>query len=261
MGRLARIYQVFWRSSLVRELEFKANFYAKMLENVVWAVFFAIVVSILYSHTNSIAGWTKGEGFILSSCAFLLIASFSAVFSSVKEIPEHVRRGTLDFIAVRPVDSQFWVSLRRFNFNELGAILAGIGMLVYGLNTDGIQPALGDWAAFLLSLVCAGVIYYSIDFAMMTLGIYFVRVDNLWVLGDTMMTIARNPVDIYGIVAQRFFLYVLPIALLGTVPARQLARGANLHDILLSLGWAIGLFVASRLFWRHALRSYSSASS
>jgi len=245
----------------VRELEFKANFYAKMLENVVWAVFFAIVVSILYSHTNSIAGWTKGEGFILSSCAFLLIASFSAVFSSVKEIPEHVRRGTLDFIAVRPVDSQFWVSLRRFNFNELGAILAGIGMLVYGLNTDGIQPALGDWAAFLLSLVCAGVIYYSIDFAMMTLGIYFVRVDNLWVLGDTMMTIARNPVDIYGIVAQRFFLYVLPIALLGTVPARQLARGANLHDILLSLGWAIGLFVASRLFWRHALRSYSSASS
>ncbi|MFN3961429.1 MAG: ABC-2 family transporter protein, partial [Fimbriimonadaceae bacterium] len=70
-----------------------------------------------------------------------------------------------------------------------------------------------------------------------------------------------NPVDIYGLVAQRFFLYVLPIALLGTVPARQLARGANLHDIALSLGWAAGLFMASRLFWRHALRSYSSASS
>jgi ABC-2 type transport system permease protein len=84
---------------------------------------------------------------------------------------------------------------------------------------------------------------------MMTLGIYFVRVDNLWVLGDTMMTIARNPVDIYGLVAQRFFLYVLPIALLGTVPARQLTRGATVHDLTLSLAWAF------------ALRAYSSASS
>jgi ABC-type uncharacterized transport system permease subunit len=67
-------------------------------------------------------------------------------------------------------------------------------------------------------------------------------VDNLWVLGDTMMTIARNPVDIYGLVAQRFFLYVLPIALLGTVPARQLTRGATVHDLTLSLAWALALF-------------------
>ncbi|MBX3096056.1 MAG: ABC-2 family transporter protein [Fimbriimonadaceae bacterium] len=261
MRRLAQIYGVFFRSSFVRELEFRANFFAKVIENIIWTVFFALLVTVIYANKPEIVGWNRGEAFVLASTVFLLMALTDAFFSSLKEIPEHVRRGTLDFIMTRPIDSQFWVSVRRFNFNQVGATLAGIIMLIYGVLNGGLSPALIDWLAYLLCTVNGLFIYYGIEMTMMTLGIYFVRVDNLWVLGDTMMTVARYPVNIYSLAAQRFLLYVFPLAVIGTIPARQLIHGATISDLALSCAWAVGLLLFSRWFWFHALRSYTSASS
>jgi ABC-2 type transport system permease protein len=259
--RLAQIYGVFFRSSFVRELEFRANFFAKVAENVVWTFFFAILVAVIYGNTNEIVGWNRGEAFVLASTVFLLMALTDAFFSSLREIPEHVRRGTLDFIMTRPIDSQFWVSLRRFNFNQVGATLAGLVMLGYGVVNGGLSPSPLDWFAYTLCTVNGLLIYYGIEMSMMTLGIYFVRVDNLWVLGDTMMTVARYPVNIYNLAAQRLLLYVLPLGVIGTIPARQLVHGASLTDVGLSCAWAVGILAFSRWFWRRALRSYTSASS
>ena len=54
---------------------------------------------------------------------------------------------------------------------------------------------------------------------------------------------------------------VLPVAFLTTVPAEALLGRAQTHTLPAALLVAMGLFTASRLFWRHALRFYTSASS
>ena len=67
-------------------------------------------------------------------------------FFSLTEIPQQVRMGTLDFVLVRPVDPQFWVSLRRLAPEQAGVALVGLGMVFVGLRIDGAAPDLGGWA-------------------------------------------------------------------------------------------------------------------
>ena len=95
----------------------------------------------------------------------------------------------------------------------------------------------------------------------MTLSIWFVRVDNLWVLSETVLDISRFPVDIFNISIQRGLTYVLPLAFLATIPARQLVVGFDLPIVLLGVFCAVFAPVFSRWFWRFALRFYTSASS
>lgn len=261
MGRYWRIYRTFFVSSLQRELEFRANLFAKVAQNVVWMAFFVLIILVVYLNTDSVAGWSRGDAYILAATCFIMNAFVSAFFMSLMEIPEQVRRGTLDFVITKPVDTQFWISLRRFNFDQIGSLVAGIGMLVLGIVTADLQPTALQLLAYWVLTVCSTIIFYAFSLCLMTLGIWLVRVDNLWVLGETIMQVARYPLDIYNVPLRQVLTYILPLAFIATVPASQLAKGFDPGMLLLGVAWATISFLAARWFWNFALKHYTSASS
>jgi ABC-2 type transport system permease protein len=261
VGRYWRIYRTFFVTSFARELEFRANFFAKVLQNLTWIGFFVLILLVIYRNTDSVAGWSRSDAFVLAATCFLMNALSTGIFFSLVEIPEQVRMGTLDFVITKPIDTQFWVSTRKFNFNEVGVLLAGIAMVAFGVSQGSLAPSLAQWGAYAALVLASLLIFYSFNLALMTLGIWLVRVDNLWVLGESIMQVARYPMDIYQGALQRMFLFVVPLAFLATVPAKQLVRGFDGPMLMLGVLWAAVFLVASRLFWRFALRHYTSASS
>jgi len=226
-----------------------------------WIFFFVMILFVVYGKTNSVAGWGKGDAFVLASTVFMMNALFNASFFSLQEIPQQIRLGTMDFVVTKPIDTQFWVSTRRFNFDQIGTLFAGCIMLAVGIHIANIGPWLIQWMAFAVLLASATAMFYSFNLAMMTSAIWLVRVDNLWVLGESLVGVARYPVDIYGAGLQRFLTFVVPLAFLATVPARQLVKGFDLAATGEGLFWALAVLLLSRLFWRYAMRSYTSASS
>lgn len=243
-------------------MEFRANFIAKVIQNIAWVGFYVLVLLVIYANADQVAGWNRGQAFMLTSVVFITSHFCAAFFLSLHEIPNQVRMGTLDFVITRPIDTQFWVSLRRFNFDRVGSIAAGLGMLIYGLATSGIPtPGIGQWTAFILGVGCAIALYYSMTLFLMTLAIYFVRVENLWVLGETVMDVARFPIDIYKAPVQRFLTFVLPLALFSTIPTRQLVKGADWSMMSITVLYIILALAATRWFWNFSLRRYTSASS
>lgn len=261
MRRYWLTYRTFFRSSFVRELEFRANFIAKVLQSAVWILFFVLIVLVLYRNTNEIAGWRRGDSFILAATCFLLSALSWCFFSALNEIPNMVRLGSLDFVVTKPIDSQFWVSTRRFYFEQIGTFVSGVLMIAVGLRESGLHPSAFQWISYLFLTFCSIGVFYSFMLFLMTLGIWLVRVDNLWVLGDSVTQIARFPIDIYPRAAQLALTYVLPLALLSTVPARQLVKGASPTDLALGAIWLVVAFASSRALWRYGMRHYTSASS
>lgn len=259
--RYWRIYRTFFVSSLARELEFRANFFAKILRNGIWVLFFVLILLVIYRNTDSIAGWSRGDSFVLAATCFFMNALFSSTCMSLMEIPEQIRRGTLDFVITKPVDTQFWVSTRKFNFDEIGTLIAGIVMIVLGTVMSGHAPGPIQWLSYAVLLVASVTIYYSFNLMLMTTGIWLIRVDNLWVLGESVMQIARYPLEIYQRGLQRFFIFAVPLAFIATVPARQLVRGFEPAMLLLGITWAIAFFLGARWFWNFALQHYGSASS
>ena len=255
------MYRKFFTSSLARELEFRANFFAKILGNVTWIFFFLMILFVVYGRTDDVAGWSRGEAFVLAATCFLMNALSSAFFMSLMEIPQHVRQGTLDFVITKPIDTQFWISTRRFNFDQIGTLAAGIVMIVIGVLQARLAPGGLQWFGYLSLVLSATVIFYAFNLMLMTTGIWLVRVDNLWVLGESVMQVARYPLDIYNTGLQRFFTFFVPLAFLATIPARQLVAGFDANMIALGAAWAIGFFALARWFWNFALRHYTSASS
>lgn len=261
MARYWRIYRTFFVSSFARELEFRANFFAKVLQNAMWIFFFLAILFVVYRNTDSVAGWSRGEALVLAATVFLMNAVANAFFFSLAEIPNQVRMGTLDFVVTKPIDSQFWVSTRKFNFDQIGTLVAGIVMIAAGVLTAKISPGAMQWVGYITLTASALAIFYAFNLALMTTGIWLVRVDNLWVLSESVTQIARYPLDIYGSGLQRLLTFAVPLGFLSTVPARQLVRGFDFGMVAVGLAWAVGALVLSRVFWRFALRHYSSASS
>jgi ABC-2 type transport system permease protein len=261
VDRYWRIYKSFFTSSFRRELEFRANFFAKVFQNVMWIFFFIMILLVIYGNTDSVAGWSRGEAFILAATIFLMSAMSSALFFSLQDIPNQVRMGTLDFVVTKPVDSQFWVSVRRFSFDQIGTLVAGIVMVILGTVQAGVAPSLAQWGVYSLLVLTSLVLFYAFNLALMTTAIWLIRVENLWVLGESVTQVARFPLDIYGLGLQRFLTFAFPLAFLATVPARTLVLGIDWWMVLLGLLWAFLAFWLSRRFWRYAMRHYTSASS
>ena len=261
MRRYWRVYRTFFTSSLARELEFKANFIAKLGQNTMWIFFFLMILFVVYSRTTSIAGWNRGEAFVLAATVFMMNAIFNALFFSLQEIPTQIRLGTMDFVVTKPIDSQFWVSTRKFNFDQIGTIIAGTVMLTIGINIANVHPGMLQWVAFVVLLAASTIIFYAFNLALMTTAIWLVRVDNLWVLGESLIGVARYPIDIYESGLKRLLTFVVPLAFLATIPSSELVRGFDLASLGEGVLWAFVVLALSRTFWRKAMQSYTSASS
>jgi ABC-2 type transport system permease protein len=242
-------------------MEFRANFAAQILQNLVWISFFLLILLVVYGNTKSVAGWTRGEGFVLAATGFLLSAINTCLFFSLHEIPEQVRMGLLDFVVTRPIDSQFWVSTRRFSFSQVGTVAGAATLLFFGFREANLSPSFAQAAAFAVLVLCASAIFYSLTLSLMATAIWFVRVDNLWVLADSISQISRFPLDIYGVSVRWFLTFVIPLGFLATFPAKQLVQGFDPRTLALGITWAVVSLAASRTFWRYALRYYGSASS
>jgi ABC-2 type transport system permease protein len=260
--RLTRVFRQFAKASFSREVEFRANFWAQVAQNIIWMFFFVLILRVVYSNTRAIAGWSEGNSYILIATVFFMHGCFAALFEhNLLEVPEKVRKGTLDFDLLKPIDSQFLASFRKFRFDQIGTMSVAVVMICLGASMSGANVTVAQALTYALMTLCAVAMYYSIQLAGMTLSIWFTRVDNLWVLAESVFEVVRFPVDVYGATLRRLLTYWIPLALLATEPARVLLGQRTPLFAFYSVAWALVALGLSRLFWRFALRHYSSASS
>lgn len=102
---------------------------------------------------------------------------------------------------------------------------------------------------------------YSLWFILGTSSIWFVKVANATEVLRALLEAGRFPSQAFPAAYRFVFTFIVPVAFLTTVPAEAALGRLNLSTLGLALLIATGLLVASRLFWRFALKSYTSASS
>lgn len=266
MRRHVRLYLAFWRNCLRQAVEYRANFWANLLTNISWLFSLVLLLKIIFANTRAVAGWTEAEMFLLVGTYSVLRGVGDTLFyKNLSELPGQIRLGTMDFTLLRPVNSQFFVSLRYVSLDNLGQLVGAFALLGYGVHRLPHAPPPAALAASAFLLLCGLVIFYALSLILMTLSFWLVRLDNLFVALDTVYSMARTPIDVFrafGPAAPFFLTYILPIAFFASLPVKALfERGVGAGMLLTGMGLAAGLFLVSALFWRYATRVYSSASS
>ena len=121
-----------------------------------------------------------------------------------------------------------------------------------------------NWLDYLLSfipLISGTVILYSLWFILGATSIWFVKIYNVTEVLRGLLEAGRYPIVAYPTAYRFFFTFVVPVAFLTTVPAEVMLGRSRIIWFLGSAIIAAILFLFSMLFWRFALRFYTSASS
>ena len=86
------------------------------------------------------------------------------------------------------------------------------------------------------------------------------RVENILTIFQSMYEAGRWPVSLYPGWLRYGLTFVIPVAFATTVPAEALTGRLNWETLIVATALALGLLIASRLFWLVGLRHYSGAS-
>lgn len=256
--RYLRVFLLFLRLSLAAEMEYRLNFLLGLLSSALTLLGALFGLLLLYQGGYRPGGWAFEEALVVLAAFTLLQGLGSTLLApNLNKIVEHVQQGTLDFVLLKPLDPQFWLSLRAFSPWGLGDVLLGLGLLLYA----GVRLGLGPWdyGAFAGYWVLGALMLYSLWFLLATTSIWFVKIYNVTEVLRGLLEAGRFPVGAYPALYRVFFTFVVPVAFLTTVPAEvALGRG---EGTFLAMLLAALLFLLARGFFRLALRSYTSASS
>jgi ABC-2 type transport system permease protein len=260
MKRYFKVLQLFWRTAIAAELEYRINFVISALTSLGGLVGSLFGLFLFYQTGYTFAGWRWEEALIVVGI-FTLLEGFSSTFlaPNLNRIVRHVQEGTLDFVLLKPISSQFWLSGHTISPWGLPDIIFGTIVVFYAGSKLGIHPS-----AYLISLVpliFGLVILYSLWFILGATSIWFVKIYNVTEVLRGLIEAGRYPMAAYPVAYQFFFTFIVPVAFLTTIPAEAMLGRTELGWIIGAGFLAIALLFISRFFWQFALRFYTSASS
>lgn len=261
MRRYWQLFKAYFRIGLMSELEYRANFYVQLLESVLTLLVALGSLFVLYAHTDTLAGWLPAQLLALVGIHTLVGGLVRLLISpSMQRFLEDVRRGTLDFVLVKPIDAQFHVSVRRFEIWKI--IDVGAGLIVLTVATARLGGTVGpvDALGFLVGLSAGTVMIYSFWMTLATIAFWAIRIDNIFEIFNALFAAGRWPVTIFPSWLRLLLTFVVPIAFAITVPAEGLTGRMTGGTLLLAIAIAAAALVGSRAFWRFGVRHYSGAS-
>lgn len=264
MIRYLKVLGVFYKAAILTDLEYRANFVTHVLLSLVGGAATIATVGIFFLHTDRLGrdqSWSFHEALIVIGLFQLFIGLVDTFITpNVQEFTEHIRLGTMDFILTKPLNSQFHASLRRINLWRFADALIGAGVIAYALSRLPAPPP-DRFLLFLGLAVCAAIMLYSLVMLLITSAFWFVQLENVMELLFTFYEAGRFPVTIFPAWLRLVLTFVVPIAFITTIPAEVLLGRRTAEIALAAVAIAAILFTACALYWRFAVRHYSSASS
>jgi ABC-2 type transport system permease protein len=254
------------RTSATLAMQYRLDFLLKGLMSVFWLAVTLVPLLVVYSQRQSVAGWTWPEALVVLGWFSLLKAVLEgSVTPSLTAVVEGVRTGALDFVLLKPADSQFLVSTARFEPWKLIDLAGALGMLIYAFSYMQRWPRPAHVLQALMLLVVAVLLLYSIWILVVSASFWIVRVDNLQYLFGSIFDAGRWPISVFDKVLagvlKVVFTYVFPLALMTTYPAEALLGKLKGTHFALVLAGGIAFAAVARAVWLRAIRFYTSASS
>ena len=257
-----KVFKNFLHTSLASELEYKANILIDLITAILSLIGSIFLLSIFFNDNGSLAGWEFDEALIIQGIYTILNGITNTWFNpNLTEIVKHIREGTLDFVLIKPIDSQFFISLKKINPSGFLEITLGLFLILYCIRINQINLNLSFFTLSLITLICSVCILYSLWFFISTTTIWFVKTWNATEVLRSFLYVGRFPLNSFSFTLRIFFSVFIPITFITTIPSEVFLGLSELWKILLEIIVAIVFLITSRKFWLFALKFYSSASS
>ena len=256
-----RVSWLFLKVGVMNELQYRVNFVVQIFQSAITLVAALAVLALVYSQTDELNGWSQSELLCLTGIQILMLGVIRMfVEPNMSRVIDEVREGTLDYALTKPEDAQVLASVREIRIWQIVDVVSGLVVLGFGLSRITTDFGVLDGLAFAVAFLLGGVMIYCFWLVIATGSFWVVNMWHVAELFDGLFQTGRWPVGIYPGWLRISVTFLVPVAFAVTVPAEAVTSRLDWQTLLLSAGFAVVLFAATRWFWRFGLRRYSGAS-
>jgi ABC-2 type transport system permease protein len=258
--RYAELFAIQLKAAVLLSLQYRVDFFVQAAMALFWVVTALAPLLVLFSFRSQVAGWSAHEalivvGFFLALKGVLV----GAIQPSLGNVVEHIRKGTLDFLIIKPVDAQFLLSTSKLDLARGTDVLAGLCLSGWALMQTEAKPSVLDLLLALGILACALAILYAMWILVVSLAFHVVKIDNLSYLIVSTFDAARWPSSVFKGALAFVFTFVVPLTLMTTYPALALLGRLTVRHVATTLVVAGVFLFVSRRIWLRSVRSYTGA--
>src|ERR1700730_2126269 len=132
---------LFFRMSLLNEMAYRANFVLQIFQSLLNLATALLLMQTIFSYTSVFSGWHQPELLALIGTYFLVGGCINLVLQpSMSHFMKDVRQGTLDYVLLKPGDSQALVSIQRMEVWKLVDIMLGIILIFVAVLWGHMHP-------------------------------------------------------------------------------------------------------------------------
>lgn len=256
-----KIYFALIKASTIADMQYRLNYLTRFLTDIFWYIAQIMMYEVIYLHTKKIGTWQIEQTRVFLGLLFVIDALYTIIFAeNVDRMSDKVRKGDLDLLLAKPINSQFMISLQKVNTSIIGNLIISISWLIYSLRqmTDFSFSQLAWLIILIPSSLC---IFYSFRFIISASAVIFTKSDNLQYMWYQVYKLGMRPDSIYFPKLRFLLMTIIPVSLIASVPSRIIFQDASMELTLWTMMMGpIALYFSTK-FWNFCLSKYSSASS
>ncbi len=242
--------------------EYRLNFVIRILGEFAWYTAQLSVFEVLYLHTQVLNGWGIQDVRVFMGTLFLVDSLYMILFlENLDAVSSMVRKGDLDLLLTKPVNSQFMISCRKVAAVHVVNLVLVTGYLVWGISNLKSIPHWNQFVAYGMMVIAGLAILYSFRLLFSMASVILIEATNVQFVWYQIYKLAMRPDVIYPKILRLLILTALPVGFIASVPSRMLVEGINFKLASTGLGIAALMILFTSYLWRRALVHYSSASS
>src|SRR5688572_7278959 len=129
------------RYSVVRTMMFRFDFFLWAMVELFWMGVNLLLISVIYEHTDSIAGWSKYEMLLLVGTSMLIQRFLMGFFwSSIFEMSRNIRPSNFDFFLAQPGNVMFMATTRKIDPDGMMNSYVAMAIVAYSAKTSRLHP-------------------------------------------------------------------------------------------------------------------------
>jgi ABC-2 type transport system permease protein len=262
MTRYLRLLAIQLRISVASAMAYRANFLIEGVMSLASMAITLLPLIVLFDGRDTVAGWDAPSALVVIGYFMAVRAVIDGLISpSLVDLVEKIRSGSFDYVLLKPVDAQAMVSASRYEPWKVVDLVGAVAVVVYAFVQRGAPPHAADLALGLVLFGAGVMATYALWILCAAASFWVVRLDNLMYLLGAIFDTARWPVQVFPGAWRFIFTFIIPVAIMTTYPAKALLGTLDASTALATLGGCVALLIVSRMVWRTAIRSYTSASS
>lgn len=262
--RIFALIARFIQASFQEEAAYRSNFAIRLFASLLNLATGVLGILVVYGQVEDIRGWDLPSTLALLG-VYLSVSALRSLFigpglEALAGMDGEIWSGAFDYTVLRPVNTQFLVSVRKWRVFALFDLLLGLGVLSAAVARLQVTLSLVQVGAFLMSLLAGVLILYAILLSFAALIFWSPGVLFTWIF-DGLFQLSRFPLGMYPGWIRLALTWVVPVGVITTFPAQALTGALSYQNLLAALLLALLLAAAASVLFRLGLRRYASASS